>query len=255
MKFIDTHAHLYLSQFDSDIDMCIERAQQSGVSKVILPNIDVDSLESMIALHEHNPAMFYPLLGLHPTHVDNSFEEKLEKLFEMFDKHSFAGIGEIGIDLYWDKTYFIQQQEAFRRQIMFALGKDLPLVIHARDSLDEIFEILNEINSSHFKGVFHAFSGNTKQAQKVVDMGFLLGIGGVLTFKNSHLPEVVSNIDLNHIVLETDSPYLAPVPHRGKRNESSYIPLIANKIAEIKERSLEEVAEKTTYNAVKIFNI
>jgi TatD DNase family protein len=255
IKLVDTHAHIYLPEFDTDRDDCIIRAENLGISTLILPNIDSKSLEPLIETVKKYPKNCYPLVGLHPTHVKANYNDELEIVFSAFKKHKFFGIGEIGIDLYWDKTFFEEQKFAFEAQVNFALKEKLPVVIHARESFNEIIQCLKKINSAEFTGIFHAFTGNIQQACEVIEMGFSLGIGGVLTFKNSHLPEVIQQLDLNHIVLETDSPYLAPVPHRGKRNESAYIALIAQKIADITGTSFEQVAEITTKNACAIFKI
>jgi TatD DNase family protein len=204
---------------------------------------------------ENNAGICFSLIGLHPTHVKENFSPELDRLFEVYENNRFYGIGEIGIDLYWDKTFIEEQKAAFKQQVNFALNKKLPVVIHARESFTEIIQCLKQINSKEFCGIFHAFTGTIEQADEVIEMGYYIGIGGVVTFKNAHLAEVVKRIDLNHIVLETDSPYLAPDPYRGKRNESAYIPIIAEKIAQIKGVSIGEVADKTTKNASEIFNI
>ncbi len=255
MTYIDTHSHLYLSDFSGDIDECIFRCKEKKVVKVVLPNIDSKTIQPMLDLEKKDPDLFSSLIGLHPTHVKEDFEDELNQLLNVIESHSFAGIGEIGIDLYWDKTFIAEQRVAFEQQVRVALQKDLPVVIHARESYQEIIEVLKKINSPSYRGIFHAFPGNAQQAKEVIEMGFALGIGGVATFRNSHLPEVIRHIDLNHIVLETDSPYLAPVPFRGKRNESSYIPIIAEKTALLSGTSIEEVAAKTTKKACQIFNL
>ena len=255
INYIDTHSHIYLSQFDEDRKECISRAVSEGVYKIILPNIDAQSVKPMLDTVSDYPEACYPLIGLHPTHVKNNFEEELDVVLSTFESHHFLGIGEIGIDLYWDKTFIEEQKFVFERQVRFALERDLPVIVHARDSFQEIIDVLKNINAKKFKGIFHAFAGFEVQAQEVISMGFLIGLGGVVTFKNSTLPGVVKQLDLNHIVLETDSPYLAPTPHRGKRNESAYIPLIAEKIAAIKTIGVEKVAEITTNNACKVFNL
>lgn len=246
---------MYLPNFTDDIDDCIQRCREKKVIKIILPNIDSESVQSMLKLEKKDNKLFIPLMGLHPTHVKDNFENELLIIFNEFQKRNFLGVGEIGIDLYWDKTFFEEQKTAFKKQVKFALEKRIPFVIHARESYNEIIEVLKEINHLNYNGIFHSFSGNLAEAHQVIEMGFSIGIGGVLTFKNSHLPEIVSKIDLNHIVLETDSPYLAPVPHRGKRNESSYIPIIAKKISEISGVNIEKVASFTTENACRIFKI
>ena len=255
MQIIDTHSHMYASQFSDDINEAIQRAKDSGVIKIVLPNIDHETISDMDKLSKDFPELFVPLIGLHPTSIDADFENILDKILKHADTAKYKGIGEIGIDLYWDKTFFEQQRIAFIRQVKFAIEKDLPFIIHARDSFDEIFEALEEINIAKYKGIFHAFTGTEEQANKIIEMGFLLGIGGIVTFKNSGLAENIKNISLKHFVLETDSPYLAPVPYRGKRNESSYVKLVAEKIAEIKQVTLNDVAGVTTQNAVELFKL
>lgn len=255
MQLIDTHSHLFLPEFDSDRDQVILNAQQNGVEKVLLPNVDGSTINDLLKLVEKYPDYCYPMIGLHPTSVKEDYKEELKKTENWLEKRNFIAIGEIGIDLYWDKTFKTQQEEAFRYQIELAKKYDLPVVIHARDSFDEIFTIMDEIIDDKLKGVFHAFTGDEIQAKRIIEWGFKIGIGGIVTFKNSGLDKVVHNIDINHIVLETDSPYLAPVPHRGKRNESAYLPNIAQKIAEIKNISIKEVAEITTYNAKQLFKL
>ncbi|HAF28283.1 MAG TPA: hydrolase TatD [Bacteroidales bacterium] len=255
MQLIDTHTHLFLPEFDSDRDQVILNAQQNGVEKVLLPNVDGSTINDLLKLVEKYPDYCYPMMGLHPTSVTEDYKEELKKTEIWLEKRKFIAIGEIGIDLYWDKTFKKQQEEAFRYQIDLAKKYDLPVVIHARDSFDEIFTIMDEIIDDKLKGVFHAFTGDEIQAKRIIEWGFKIGIGGIVTFKNSGLDKVVHNIDINHIVLETDSPYLAPVPHRGKRNESAYLLNIAQKIAEIKNISFKEVAEITTYNANQLFKL
>ncbi len=255
MVFIDTHSHFYLPQFDEDVDRCITNAKDSGVAKIILPNIDSETILANKKLSAKYPDTCYSLMGLHPTHVKENYEEELASVLSELENGNYVGVGEIGMDLYWDKTFIEEQKDAFRQQISYAKAKDLPFVIHSRESFREVIEVLESLNTEKFKGIFHAFSGSVEEAGKVIEMGFYIGIGGVVTFKNSSLPELVKQVDLNHIVLETDSPYLAPTPYRGKRNESSYIPIIAKKIAEIKEVKLEEVAEITSWNSINLFNI
>ncbi len=255
MNYIDTHAHLYLEQFDKDIDKVISRAKESQVGKIILPNIDSKTISRLHELADHYPDICIPLMGLHPTHVKEDYEEELNTILTQLDQYPYKGVGEIGIDLYWDKSYLRQQQLAFERQLLYALKNDLPVVIHARDSFHEILEIVKENRFSELKGIFHAFTGDIKLAEEIIDLGYLLGIGGILTFKNSHLSEVMGAIDLNHLVLETDSPYLAPVPYRGKRNESSYVTIITQYLAQIKNTGIDEVSEITTANAKRLFRI
>lgn len=254
MNFIDTHAHLYLDKFEDDIDQVIANAIESGVTKMFLPNIDSQTISAMNHLVERYPENCYPMIGLHPSDVKENYEEELAIVQKESETGKYIAIGEIGIDLYWDKTFLKQQQEAFAFQIELAKSLNIPVAIHARDSFDEIFEVLDQHNSDRLSGVLHCFTGNLEQAQKVIDYGnFKLGIGGVATFKNGGLDKVIPHIDLQHLILETDAPFLAPKPYRGKRNESQYIPIIANRIAELKGMKIEEVAETTTKNALQLF--
>jgi TatD DNase family protein len=254
MEFIDTHAHLYLEQFDADREKMIGDAIQSGVGKMFLPNIDSDTIGPMNHLCEKFPENCFPMIGLHPSHVKDNFQEELTRVRTEATTGKYIAIGEIGIDLYWDKTYLAQQQEAFAAQLQLAKDLHLPVAIHARDSFDEIFEILDQYNDSNLKGVLHCFTGTLAQAQRIIDYGdFYLGIGGVATFKNGGLDQVIPFVELDFLVLETDAPFLAPIPYRGKRNESQYIPIIADKIANLKGIKIEEVAEVTTRNALKLF--
>lgn len=255
MILTDTHAHLYLEQFDDDRHQMVERAVHHGVRYLFLPNIDKESIGPMMQLAREFPDHCFPMIGLHPTSVKEDYAEQLETVREWLLKEKFYAIGEMGIDLYWDKTFFMQQQDAFRHQAALALEFDLPLVIHARNSFDEIFTLLDEIYQPGLHGVFHCFTGDYDQAKHIMEMGFLLGIGGVLTYKNSLLADVIRQIPMENLLLETDAPFLAPVPYRGKRNESAYIPFIAQKIAEIKDVTVEEVARITTLNASRLFNI
>ena len=252
---IDTHAHLYLPEFDADRDKIVETALQSGVKKILLPNIDSSSIEGMNMLAVKFPDVCYPMMGLHPTSVKDNYKDELTMIREELNKGKYYGIGETGIDLYWDKTYFKEQCSAFSEQVELALQYMLPLVIHARESFAEIIDILSGYRNKGLTGVFHAFTGNTEIAEKVVDLGLKLGIGGILTYKNSGLPDVVSFFDLQHFVLETDSPFLAPVPMRGKRNESSYLDYVAGFVAQIKNTSKATVAEITTKNALQLFGL
>lgn len=252
---IDTHSHIYSEDFNSDIDEVIQNAYNNGVKKIVLPNIDSGSIKRLVDLSNSYPHICYPLMGLHPTSVAADYKEELEAIEYWLNKQKFYGIGEIGIDLYWDRTYINEQKDAFRHQIKLAKSKELPIVIHLRNSFDEVFEIVQEEQDGLLKGIFHCFSGDEIEAKKIIDLGFLLGIGGVLTFKNSNLSKVIEKIDLKHLVLETDSPYLAPVPKRGRRNESSYLAYIAQKLAEVYQIPVEEVAEITTSNACNMFGI
>ena len=255
MQIIDTHTHLYLDQFKQDIDKVISRAKENGVSKFIFPAIDSSHFENMHNLKNRYPENIYLMTGLHPTDVKENYKEELDFVTKTLKNHNYVAVGEIGIDLYWDKFFLKQQQEAFRLQIRLAIKNDLPIVIHCREAFDEIFEILNEENCETLRGVFHCFTGNLDQANKAISLGFLLGIGGVVTFKNGGIDKFLNQIDLKHIVLETDSPYLAPVPFRGKRNESSYIIYILEKLSELYKIPKEEIALVTTNNAKKMFSL
>ena len=256
MILTDTHTHLYLKDFDEDRAEVFKRARQENVKRMLLPNIDSSTISNLNSLCDEYPEECFPMMGLHPSSVGDNFQEELEIIYNQFGQRHYYAVGEIGIDLYWDKTYEKQQKKAFRTQIRWAINKKLPIVIHARDSFDEIFEILDEENCDDLKGVFHCFTGNKEQADKALAYGgFLLGIGGVLTFKNSKLDSVIEEIALENIILETDSPYLAPTPHRGKRNESAYVSLVADKLAEIKGLSKLKIAEITSDNAANLFKI
>lgn len=256
MEFIDTHTHLFAEEFNEDRFQVVERAIQSGVKKMLLPNIDRYTIEPMLELCAAYPDNCFPMIGLHPTSVKEDFKDHLEVIEKYLQTHKFCAIGEVGIDLYWDKSFLAQQSEAFIHQIELARKHDLPLVIHSRDSYDEIIAILHKLQGNQlYTGVFHSFTGTTDQAKEVIDMGFKIGINGVVTFKNSKLDEAVKNVELKNIILETDSPYLTPTPHRGKRNESAYLLYIANKIADIKQVSPEVVGEITSHTANAVFNL
>ena len=252
---IDTHTHLYASEFDNDRDAVIARAKELGVGQFVLPAIDSQTTAAMHALKNQYPNEMHLMMGLHPTHVGASVEQELAHVQQQLHAHDFVAVGEIGMDLYWDKTYRREQQEAFARQIGWALEFDLPIVIHCREAFDDIFEVLEGVSDKRLRGIFHCFTGTLVQARRAIDLNMLLGIGGVVTFKNSGLAETVAQIPLEHFVLETDAPYLAPVPHRGKRNESSYLPLIATKLAETHSVSALEISKITTENAKTVFTI
>ncbi len=252
---IDTHAHIYSEEFVQDIDEVIQRAYDNDIKKIILPNIDSGSVKRLLDLSDSYPHLCFPLIGLHPTSVADDYKEELEAIEYWLEKRKFFGIGEIGIDLYWDRTYLNQQEDVFRYQVKLAKSNQLPLVIHIRNSFKEVYKILKEEQDGSLKGIFHCFSGSEKEAQKVVDLGFLLGIGGVVTFKSSNLGQAIKNVGLQKLVLETDAPYLAPVPKRGRRNETSYLVYTAQKLAEICNVSVGEVADVTTANARDIFGI
>lgn len=253
MKFVDTHCHLYLSQFDEDREAMLQRAQDASVEAFFLPNVDAQTIEPMLALEKAHPDRCFPMMGLHPCSVDANFEEALALVENWWDKRDFVAVGEIGLDYYWSTDFIEQQKTAFREQCRLAQRKDRPIVIHARDSIDDLIELVAQEQRGNLRGVFHCFTGTEAQAKKIVDLGFYLGLGGVLTFKNSGVDKAVADIPLQQIVLETDAPYLSPTPHRGKRNESAYVPLVAQKLAAIKRCSLEEVANVTTANAQHLY--
>lgn len=255
MQIIDTHTHLYLKQFKEDIDEVIERAINKGIDKFIFPAIDSSFMKEMQDLENKYPQNIYLMSGLHPVSVKENYKEELELVVKSLDKHNYVAIGEIGIDLFWDKTFLKQQQEAFEFQIRLAISKDLPIVIHCRDGFDEIFEILDGKKCSKLRGVFHCFTGTLEQANRAINLGFKLGIGGVVTFKNGGIDKFINQIDIKNVVLETDAPYLSPVPFRGKRNESSYITYVLSKLSELYGISEIELADLTTKNALKIFNL
>ncbi len=255
MKLIDTHTHIYLPEFDIDRDEVVKRALENGVTEMLLPNIDIKSVESMLSVTARYPDICYPMIGLHPTSVKQDWKTQLETLEKIASENKFIAIGEIGIDLYWDKTFIEEQVIAFRRQLDYAAVSGLPVVIHSRDSIKEVFSVLDEFKGRDIKGVFHAFSGDLQDARRVVEMKMKLGIGGVVTFKNSGLDKIIKEIGYEHIILETDSPYLTPAPHRGKRNESAYIRIINRKIAEVFEMSEEDTASVTYANSIELFNI
>lgn len=255
MKFIDTHAHLYSSEFSDDIDNVVTKAITAGVNEILLPNIDDESIIPLKNLTHKYPQIFKPMMGLHPTSVKDNYKTVLQRIKEELEKGQYIAVGEIGIDLYWDKTFFKQQTDAFHAQIRMALEHDLPIVIHARDSFAEIFDVLHNYKQTKLKGVFHSFTGTASDAEKIINMGFYVGIGGISTFKNSKLQKIITQIPLNKILLETDSPYLAPTPHRGKRNESAFIPDIAINLCKLKGITLKDVANQTTQNAKNLFKI
>jgi TatD DNase family protein len=255
MQLIDTHTHTYLPEFDKDRDEVIKRSVNCGVVKLLMPNIDLQSIETMLSVSSRYPGICLPMIGLHPTSVKDDYGHQLDQMEFLLTQHKFIAIGETGIDLYWDKTHLKEQMSALKRQVEFAIKSYLPVVIHSRDSFHEVFETLEEFRGEKLKGVFHAFSGTIKDAERALKMGFKLGIGGMITFKNSGLDKVVKEIGPEHLILETDSPYLAPAPHRGKRNESSYLALINSKLAEITGLSEEQTASLTYSNSSDLFNI
>ena len=255
MQFTDTHTHLYLEEFDHDRDEMINRAINARVTQMFLPNIDSRTVDAMLKLSAQFPENCFPMMGLHPTSVKAGYREELEKVEALLENPpvKFYAVGEMGVDLYWDKTFYKEQVEVFTRQLELSMRHNLPVVIHTRNSMDIVLDIIEKMSNPALFGIFHCFGGNKAQAVRASGLGFKLGIGGVITYKNSGLQSVVEETDLEHLVLETDSPFLTPAPDRGKRNESSYIPVIAQKIAEIKKISLDEVAEITTKTAIELF--
>ena len=250
---IDTHTHLYLEQFRDDIDDVISRAKAVGVEKFYLPSISSKYNKSMHDLEKKFPDDIFCMIGLHPCSVDDNFDLELDFVKKKIKEHNYKAIGEIGIDLFHEKKYFDQQVIAFDQQIKLAIENDLPIVIHSRDSFDEIFEVLEKFKCEKLRGIFHCFTGNIDQARRIIDLNFHLGIGGVLTFKNGKISEFLNEIPINKIVLETDSPYLAPSPYRGTRNESSYLKIIADKLAEIYNLKIDEISKITQQNSIEIF--
>lgn len=252
---IDTHAHLYTGDFSDDREAVLDRALKAGVGSVIMPNIDSGSAEEMLKLSRACPGICYPLMGLHPSSVGENVNRELDLVEEWLTKEKFYGIGEVGIDLYWDKTFLVQQEEAFRHQLRLARTMKLPVVIHVRESFHEVWSILEKEQDGSLSGIFHCFSGNAEEARKVIDAGFYLGIGGVVTFKNNSLAGVLEITGPDRVVLETDAPWLSPVPHRGKRNEPGYLVHVADRVASIFGISRENIGEVTTANARRIFKI
>ncbi|MEB2781596.1 TatD family hydrolase [Algoriphagus sp. C2-6-M1] len=253
MNYIETHAHIYSSKFDSDRDQVIQDIRDAGIERIYMPNVDVETIAAMLDCEDKYPGLCIPMMGLHPCDVKDDFHEQLAIMEDWLNKRQFVAVGEIGLDLYWDKTFFEQQKEALKIQINWAKKRDLPIVLHCRESMDETIAIVKEEQDGKLKGIFHCFNGNLEQAKQIIDLGFLLGIGGVATFKKGGLDEVIPAIGLDHLVLETDAPYLAPVPFRGKRNSPAYLPIIAEKIGDFLQIAKEEVALKTKQNALNLF--
>ena len=251
----DTHTHLYSEEFDIDRKEMMQRAIENGVSRFFVPSIDSSSTPKMYALEKQYPENVFLMMGLHPTYVKENYLEELSHVEEELKKRKFYAIGEIGMDLYWDKIFLKEQQHAFRYQIQLAKKYKLAINIHCRDAFEEVFEVLESERADDLFGIFHCFTGNFEQAQQAISLGMKLGIGGVATFKNGKIDQFLSQIDISHIVLETDSPYLAPVPYRGKRNESSYVSLVAQKLSEIYDLPIDEIAKITTQNSKQIFGI
>jgi len=255
MILVDTHTHLYLDDFDADWREVVDSAIESGVKYMLLPRIDSETFEDQKKLSEFYPDNCLSMVGLHPTSVNADFEKELVIIENELRSSHYVAIGEIGIDLYWDQTFKEQQKEAFRRQLRWAKEFELPVSIHMRDSFHEIYQIVKDEKTSALNGIFHCFTGTQEESKKIIELGFKMGLGGILTFKNAGLAEVVKDIPMEHLVLETDAPFLSPVPCRGKRNESKYLVHIAEKLAEIKGITLTEVAEMTTANAASVFKL
>mgnify|MGYP003589193444 FL=1 len=256
MNFIDTHSHLFLEEFAEDLPLVMQRAKAAGVSRIYMPNIDCSTIKPLLDTVAQYPDYCFPMIGLHPTSVNSDFREELKVMKELLDQsHPFVAIGEVGMDLYWDRTFINEQFEAFETQIQWSAEYLLPLVIHSRDSFEEVYQVIKRNEHKNLKGIFHSFTGTLEEAERLLQFdGFYLGINGVVTFKKSTLPEVLKNVPLERIVLETDSPYLTPAPNRGKRNESANVKDTLLKLAAIYQCSPENIAETTTMNALKIFS-
>ncbi|MDQ3292263.1 MAG: TatD family hydrolase [Bacteroidota bacterium] len=255
MELIDSHAHIYATEFKNDRAEVIRKAQEAGVIQILMPNVDHTSTDSLLQTETDYPGFCLPMMGLHPCSVKKDFQKELYQVEDWLGKRSFTAIGETGIDLYWDKTFLSQQKEALLVQLEWAKKYKLPIVLHTRDSFEETYELVAAAQDGNLTGVFHCFSGTPEQAQRVIDLKFYMGIGGVSTFKNGGLDALLPQVPLEHLLLETDCPYLAPVPYRGKRNEPAYLPLIAQRIADIKQVAVEEVASATTRNTRNLFNL
>lgn len=255
MKFIDTHAHLYLDQFEKDLKEVLKEARLSKIERVVLPNIDASSSEKLINLYQSDPQFFSPMMGLHPCSVNEEYKAELKQIEAQFLRQDFVSVGEIGLDYYWATKHKAAQIDAFKRQIAWSKEHKLPIAVHCREAFDDILSILEAEQNGNLKGVLHCFTGNEEQAKRLIGIGFYLGIGGVLTYKNSGLDKTIAPINLESLVLETDAPYLSPVPFRGKRNQSGYLIYIAEKLAEVKGLHIEEIAEKTTKNAKVLFDL
>ncbi len=254
--YIDTHAHIYVDQFNNDFNDVIIRAEKSKVSQILMPNLDFNSIVDVLNRASTYPLICKPMIGLHPCSVKEDWEKILTTIEPYIHKEGVIGIGETGIDLYWDNTFAKEQEESFRQQISWSLTYNLPIVIHSRAAIDHTIRIVSEMQNGSLRGVFHCFDQNIEHAKKIMDLGFFMGIGGVITYKkNNELREAISKIPMEYIVLETDAPYLPPTPHRGKRNESSYIPIIAEKLATCYNCDIRKVAEITTYNAKQLFKL
>jgi TatD DNase family protein len=257
LHLTDSHIHLYAEEFDSDLNQLIADAKAVGVSRMLLPNIDLNSVKGMFNLVDEHPGLCYPMVGLHPCYVKEDYQEQLSLLKKqlMSNLHRVIAVGEIGLDFYWDLTFRKQQEEAFLMQLEWAEQHRLPISIHSRESTSELLDLLRSYGEGKVKGVFHCFSGDIEQAHEAIRLGFLLGIGGVVTFKKASLAEIVAAISMEHLILETDGPYLAPTPHRGKRNEPAYLRLVAEKVAELKSLSVQDVGKITSDNATRLFHL
>ncbi len=255
MVLTDTHTHLYYETDGTKRAELIQRCNNNSITRLFLPNVDAGSVPQVFELTAAYPANCFPMLGLHPCSVKANWEEELNTIMNAHGDHKIYAIGEIGIDLYWDKTFLTEQILAFKKQIAWAKSLKLPIVIHCRDAFDEVYNVLLEEQSDDLRGIFHCFGGTLEQAEKVIALGFYLGIGGIITYKNAGLDKILPQIDLKHIVLETDSPYLTPVPYRGKPNESSYLIYVAQKVAELYQKPIETVAEITTANSIQVFGV
>lgn len=254
MQLIDTHSHLYSTKFDADMDGVIERARQV-LTHVFLPNVDLGSIDAMHRLSDRAPEFFFPMMGLHPCSVKADYTTVLAQMEPMFAQRKYYGVGECGLDYYWDKTHIAEQKAALRIQIEWAKDMGLPLILHCRDSMEDVIELVTEGQDGRLSGIFHCFTGTVEQARRIADLGFVMGIGGVITYKNGGLAEIAAQLPLDHLVLETDSPYLPPVPHRGQRNESSYTTFIGRKLAESMDLPYAEVARATSANALRTFKL
>ncbi|TKF23556.1 TatD family deoxyribonuclease [Vibrio genomosp. F6] len=250
---IDSHAHIYATEFDNDRDEVVQRALAQGIDTILLPNIDLDSIEPMLKTEATYPDVCRSMMGLHPCYVDGDVKQTLATIHSWFEKHNFIAVGEIGIDLYWDKTFKAEQEMAFITQLNWAKEMDLPVVIHTRDSIEETLTLLRKEQNGSLRGVFHCFGGTVEEAKAINDLGFHLGLGGVSTFKNGGMDKVIPHLDLSKVILETDCPYLAPVPHRGKRNEPAYTKLVADRIAQLRLLSVSKINEITTKNVKSLF--
>lgn len=253
VNLIDTHCHIYSEKFESDRGDVIQNAILQGVNKILMPNVDEDSINSMLQLADEYPQLCYPMMGLHPCSVQEGFDEILDRMFLLFDNYHFIAVGEVGIDLYWDKTTLKIQQDALVRQVKFAIERNLPLALHTRSAMHEVVEILEQYKSENLRGVFHCFSESYELTNRILELGFYFGIGGVVTYKNSGLDEALKNIPLEKIILETDAPYLAPIPFRGKRNEPGYVWHVAKKVADVLQLGISEVGTFTAQNANDLF--